>query len=116
MTIQFIKDEEGKKQYVVIPYGEYFRMRLAMLEYDDDDENDWEDIPYESDIYDNVGLPGEVCDIMHSENVSLQAAWRIPAGGGRQTGHQPVRRVTAGSAGLPAAEAHPRKAGGALRL
>ena len=43
MTIQFIKDEEGKKQYVVIPYGEYFRMRLAMLEYDDDDENDWED-------------------------------------------------------------------------
>ncbi len=80
MTIQFIKDEEGKKQYVVIPYGEYFRMRLAMLEYDDDDENDWEDIPYESDIYDNVGLPGEVCDIMHSENVSLQAAWRILRG------------------------------------
>ena len=71
MTVQFIKDEEGKKQYVVIPYDEYFRMRLAMLEYDDDDENDWEDIPYESDIYDNVGLPGEVCDIMHSENVSL---------------------------------------------
>ena len=63
-----------EKQYVVIPYGEYFRMRLAMLEYDDDDENDWEDIPYESDIYDNVGLPGEVCDIMHNENVSLQAA------------------------------------------
>lgn len=80
MTIQFIKDEEGKKQYVVIPYGEYFRMRLAMLEYDDDDENDWEDIPYESDIYDNVGLPGEVCDIMHRENVSLQAAWRILRG------------------------------------
>lgn len=51
-----------------------------MLEYDDDDENDWEDIPYESDIYDNVGLPGEVCDIMHSENVSLQAAWRILRG------------------------------------
>ena len=80
MTVQFIKDEEGKKQYVVIPYDEYFRMRLAMLEYDDDDENDWEDIPYESDIYDNVGLPGEVCDIMHSENVSLQAAWRILRG------------------------------------
>lgn len=36
--------KKEKKQYVVIPYGEYFRMRLAMLEYDDDDENDWEDI------------------------------------------------------------------------
>ena len=28
MTVQYIKDEEGKKQYVVIPYSEYFRMRL----------------------------------------------------------------------------------------
>ena len=102
-----------EKQYVVIPYGEYFRMRLAMLEYDDDDENDWEDIPYESDIYDNVGLPGEVCDIMHNENVSLQAAAHftrhVPAGGGGEAWHQPVRRVTAGSAGLPTAKAHPRK-------
>ena len=41
------------------PTMNIFRMRLAMLEYDDDDENDWEDIPYESDIYDNVGLPGK---------------------------------------------------------
>ena len=46
MTVQFIKDKEGKKQYVVIPYSEYFRMRLATLEYDDEDESDWEDIPY----------------------------------------------------------------------
>lgn len=34
MTIQYIKDEEGKDQYVVIPYSDYFRMRLALLEYD----------------------------------------------------------------------------------
>ena len=31
MTIQYIKDEEGKDQYVVIPYSDYFRMRLALL-------------------------------------------------------------------------------------
>ncbi len=80
MAVQIIKDEEGKAQYAVIPYSEYFHMRLAMLEYDDEDENEWEDIPYESDIYDNVGLPGEVCNLMHSENVSLQAAWRIHRG------------------------------------
>lgn len=80
MTIQYIKDEEGKDQYVVIPYSDYFRMRLALLEYDDEDESDWEDIPYESDIYDDVMLPGEVCDVMHKENVSLQAAWRILRG------------------------------------
>ncbi len=35
MTIQYIKDEEGKDQYVVIPYSDYFRMRPALLEYDD---------------------------------------------------------------------------------
>lgn len=121
MTIQYIKDEEGKDQYVVIPYSDYFRMRLALLEYDDEDESDWEDIPYESDIYDDVMLPGEVCDVMHKENVSLQAAWRIlrgmsPAGGSRKAWHQPVRGVTTGSAGLPSAEAHPREAGGDLRL
>ena len=80
MAVQIIKDEEGKAQYAVIPYSEYFHMRLAMLEYDDEDENEWEDIPYESDIYDNVGLPGEVCNLMHSEQVSLQAAWRILRG------------------------------------
>ncbi|PLN13146.1 transcriptional regulator, partial [Klebsiella pneumoniae] len=33
MTIQYIKDEEGKDQYVVIPYSAYFRMRLALPEY-----------------------------------------------------------------------------------
>ncbi len=55
-------------------------MRLALLEYDDEDENNWEDISYESDIYDNVMLPGDVCDVMHKENVSLQAAWRILRG------------------------------------
>ncbi|VCY75680.1 hypothetical protein BANRA_05028 [Klebsiella pneumoniae] len=84
MTIQYIKDEEGKDQYVVIPYSDYFRMRLALLEYDDEDESDWEDIPYESDIYDDVMLPGEVCDVMHKENVSLQAAWRILRGMSQQ--------------------------------
>lgn len=109
MTIQYIKDEEGKDQYVVIPYSDYFRMRLALLEYDDEDESEWEDIPYESDIYDDVMLPGEVCDVMHKENVSLQAAWRILRGMSQQevaekAWHQPVRGVTAGSAGLPSAK------------
>ena len=89
MTIQYIKDEEGKDQYVVIPYSDYFRMRLALLEYDDEDESDWEDIPYESDIYDDVMLPGEVCDVMHKENVSLQAAWRILRGMSQQASASP---------------------------
>lgn len=28
MAVQLIKDDEGNPQYVVIPYNEYFQMRL----------------------------------------------------------------------------------------
>jgi DNA-directed RNA polymerase specialized sigma subunit len=80
MAVQLIKDDEGKTQYVVIPYDEYFRMCLQMAEIDDETDDDLEDIEVEHDEYDNVELPGEVCDVMHNENVSLQAAWRILRG------------------------------------
>ncbi len=121
MTIQYIKDEEGKDQYVVIPYSDYFRMRLALLEYDDEDESDWEDIPYESDIYDDVMLPGEVCDVMHKENVSLQAAWRILRGMSQQEVAEKLGISQSAVSQLEALDsrpqkAHPREAGGDLRL
>lgn len=48
MAVQLIKDDEGNPQYVVIPYNEYFQMRLKMAEYDDEKEEEWEDVPYES--------------------------------------------------------------------
>jgi len=80
MAVQLIKDDEGNPQYVVIPYNEYFQMRLKMAEYDDEKEDMWEDIPYESDEYNCVQLPASVCDIMDKEKVSLQAAWRILRG------------------------------------
>lgn len=77
MAVQLIKDDEGKTQYVVIPYDEYFRMCLQLAEYDDETDDVLKDIECEHDIYDDVSLPGEVCDVMDKENVSLQAAWRI---------------------------------------
>lgn len=80
MAVQIIKDDEGKAQYAVIPYDEYFQMCLQLAELDDETEADLEDIPVEHDIYDNVMLPGDVCDIMDKEIVSLQAAWRILRG------------------------------------
>ncbi len=94
-------------------------MRPALLEYDDEDESDWEDIPYESDIYDDVMLPGEVCDVMHKENVSLQAAWHpardVPAGGSRKLGisQSAVSQLEALDSRPQSA---PREAGGDLRL
>jgi len=80
MTVQFIKDDEGKTQFVVIPYDEYFRMCLQLSEIDDETDDDLEDIEIEHNIYDNVELPGEVCSIMTWQEVSLQAAWRILRG------------------------------------
>ncbi len=109
MTIQYIKDEEGKDQYVVIPYSDYFRMRLALLEYDDEDESDWEDIPYESDIYDDVMLPGEVCDVMHKENVSLQAAWRILRGMSQQEVAEKLGISQSAVSQLEALDSRPQK-------
>jgi len=75
-----IRDDKGKALYVVIPYDEYFRMCLQLAEIDDETDADLEDIEYERDIYDEVRLPGEVCEIMDNYNVSLQAAWRILRG------------------------------------
>ena len=109
MTIQYIKDEEGKDQYVVIPYSDYFRMRLALLEYDDEDESGWEDIPYESDIYDDVMLPGEVCDVMHKENVSLQAAWRILRGMSQQEVAEKLGISQSAVSQLEALDSRPQK-------
>lgn len=80
MTVQFIKDDEGKTQFVVIPYDEYFRMYLQLSEIDDETDDDLEDIEIEHNIYDDVELPGEVCSIMTWQEVSLQAAWRILRG------------------------------------
>ena len=82
-------------------------------EIDDETDDDLEDIEVEHDSLDDVELPGDVCSIMTAERQPAgrvaYPARAIPAGGGGETGHQPVRRVTAGSAGLPSAKAHPRK-------
>lgn len=75
MTVQFIKDENGNRLY-----AEYFRMRLQMSGVDDENEEEWEDVPYEADEYDHSGIPDNVASIMDKESVSLQAAWRIYRG------------------------------------
>ncbi len=54
MAVQLIKDDDGKAQYVVIPYDEYFRMCLQMAEIDDETDDDLEDIEVEHDCYDDV--------------------------------------------------------------
>ncbi|MDH3001556.1 transcriptional regulator [Chelonobacter oris] len=72
MNLQFIKDEKGKPQFVVLPISEF--KRLSAL---DDNELLFEDIPYQADEHDNAHIPDEVVDIMLDQDISLLAAWRI---------------------------------------
>ncbi len=68
--IQYIDDNTGSHQFVVLPIA--------------DDENlvngGWEDIPYHADEHDDEKIPGEVVAIMVGQDVSLPAAWRIHCG------------------------------------
>lgn len=47
MTIQFINDEEGNPQFVVIGYDEYTRL----TSYEEEDEEEDESMEYETDDY-----------------------------------------------------------------
>lgn len=109
MAVQLIKDDNGKTQYVVIPYNEYFRMCLQMAEIDDETDEDLEDIEVEHDEYDNVELPGEVCDVMHNENVSLQAAWRILRGMSQQEVADKLEISQSAVSQLEALDSRPQK-------
>lgn len=83
MRIQYINDENGNPEYVVIPYDLWFRLRLQQAGSEEDDEG-WEDIPVDQDEYDDVGIPGRITNIMDTQGVSLQAAWRIASGFSQQ--------------------------------
>ncbi|AWK41734.1 helix-turn-helix domain-containing protein [Photorhabdus laumondii subsp. laumondii] len=74
-SIQFITDEHGKKQAVILPMDEYERLLAAA----DHDEN-YQIIPYTTGPNDDETIPHEVVSIMVDDEVSLQAAWRIYRG------------------------------------
>lgn len=109
MTAQFIKDKKGNPLYAVIPYDEYFRMRLQLAESDDENEDDWEDVPYESDEYDRVGIPDSVASIMDKEEVSLQAAWRIYRGLSQQEVADKLGISQSAVSQLESADSRPQK-------
>lgn len=74
MNLQFIRDEKGNPQFVVLPIEEF--KRLSAL----DEDLLLEDVPYQADEHDNETIPNEVVDIMFDQDISLLAAWRIYRG------------------------------------
>ena len=53
--------------------------------------------------------PGEVCDVMHKENVSLQAAWRILRGMSQQEGAEKLGISQSAVSQLEALDSRPQK-------
>lgn len=71
MNLQYIKDDKGNAQFVVLPISEF--NRLAAL----DEDLQYVDIPYERGDNDDEEVPHEVVEIMMTKEVSLLAAWRL---------------------------------------
>ncbi|KAF6667278.1 MULTISPECIES: helix-turn-helix domain-containing protein [Pantoea] len=73
MSKQYIYDESGKPQFVVLPVAEYEKLLSAS-------EGEWESLSAEADEHDDETIPHDVAGIMIEQEVSLQAAWRIYRG------------------------------------
>ncbi|PHM52369.1 helix-turn-helix domain-containing protein [Xenorhabdus hominickii] len=73
--IQFITDENGNKQAVVLPIEEYERLLAAV-----DRDEDYVSIPYTKGSNDDETIPHEVISIMVDEEITLHAAWRMYRG------------------------------------
>lgn len=71
---QYVNDMHGNPLYVLVPIDD-FKLLTA-----DEDDNEWEDIPTESDEFDQVCIPHEVVCIAIEKDVSQIAAWRIYRG------------------------------------
>lgn len=73
MSKQYIYDESGQPQFVVLPVSEYEKL-LA------DAEGEWESIPVVAGKDDDETIPNDVVNIMIDQDISLQAAWRVHSG------------------------------------
>ena len=74
MNVQYINDKNGETQFVILPIEEYRRLT------GDDNDDEWEEVPYEASEFDDVSLPFAIADIMTGRDVSAIAAWRILRG------------------------------------
>ena len=74
MNVQYINDKNGETQFVILPIEEYRRLT------GDDNDDEWEEVPYEAIEFDDVSLPFAIADIMTGRDVSAIAAWRIHRG------------------------------------
>ncbi|KAF1370920.1 helix-turn-helix domain-containing protein [Yokenella regensburgei] len=110
MDVQYINDQNGEPQFVVIPYDMWFRMRLGQAAIaGSNDSDEWEETPYEADEYDNVGIPANIISIMDTQNVSLQAVWRIASGLSQQEVAEKLGITQSAISQLESTDSRPQK-------
>ncbi|QCA04710.1 helix-turn-helix domain-containing protein [Pantoea vagans] len=102
MSKQYIYDEAGKPQYVVLPVAEYEKLLLAS-------DDAWETIPVETDEHDDETIPHDVTGIMIEQEVSLQAAWRILRGLSQQDVAQQLGTTQSAISQLERPDSKPQK-------
>ncbi len=78
-NLQYIRDNSGKPLYVILPMAEYEKL-VEVDEYGfriEEDDEEWESLPYEQSDNDDTLIPFDVVKIKHENNVNLLGAWRI---------------------------------------
>lgn len=79
---QYIRDEQGKPLFVILPIAEYEKLMNDELDeygfpYDDESDEDLIAVEYEADDNDMATIPHEVVSIAVDKKVNLLGAWRI---------------------------------------
>ena len=74
---KYINNSQGQPEFVILPIAEYEDLIMKASPFDDENAEEWENIPVEASEDGNELIPNDVVNIMFEQEVSLLAAWRI---------------------------------------
>ena len=74
---RYINNPQGQPEFVILPIAEYEDLIMKASPFDDENAEEWENIPVEASEDGNELIPNDVVNIMFEQEVSLLAAWRI---------------------------------------
>lgn len=74
---RYINNPQGQPEFVILPIAEYEELIMKASPFDDENLEEWENIPVEASEDGAELIPNDVVNIMFEQEVSLLAAWRI---------------------------------------
>ncbi|BBF04392.1 helix-turn-helix domain-containing protein [Haemophilus influenzae] len=74
---RYINNSQGQPEFIILPIAEYEDLIMKASPFDDENAEEWENIPVEASEDGNELIPNDVVNIMFEQEVSLLAAWRI---------------------------------------